>query len=367
MQFRVLACLFAMWLASFNIAPTLAVEKPISQPLKVGFIMVESVNDWGWNYAHDQGRKFLENTLKGKVQTTFAENVPESAEVERVMEKMIAQGNKLIFATSYGYLEPALRVAARHPDVIIMECGRYNSQPMKNVGTYAIRYYDPMYAVGVVAGRMTKKNEMGYVGGHPVPPLILNLNTFTLGAQSVNPKVKVYVVWTNSWHDPPTEAEAAKSLIDKGVDVLAAQMDSTLTVVQTAEKNHLYSIGHHADVHHVAPKGWLTCPCWNWGPLYVQITKSVIDHTWKAGNQRFDIKDGGVKLASFGSAVPKLVRQEANDIMQRIADGKLIIFKGPMKDREGNIRIPAGKIADDSYLEKIDWLVPGVEGALPKK
>jgi basic membrane protein A len=338
-----------------------------NQPLKVGFIMVESVADYGWNYAHNQGRLYLESHMPGQVKTTFAENVPESSEVERVMEKMIAQGNKLIFATSYGYLEPALRVAARHPDVIIMECGRFNSQPIKNIGTYATTYYDPMYAVGIVAGRMTKKNEIGYVGGHPVPPLILNLNAFTLGAQSVNPKVKVHVVWTNSWHDPPTEAEAAKGLIDSGVDIIVGHMDSAITVVQTAERNHLYSIGQHADAHHLAPKGWLTGPCWDWGPIYVQITKSVIDHTWKPVNQRYGAKDGSAKLASFGPAVPKAVQQEATALLQKIAEGKFVVFKGPLKDRNGKLQIPAGKIADYSYLEKIDWVVPGIEGSIPQK
>jgi basic membrane protein A len=338
-----------------------------NQTLKVGFIMVESVADCGWNYAHNQGRLYLESHMPGQVKTTFAENVPESSEVERVMEKMIDQGNKLIFATSYGYLEPALRVAARHPDVVIMECGRFNSQPIKNVGTYAITYYDPMYAVGIVAGRMTKKNEIGYVGGHPVPPLILNLNAFTLGAQSVNPKVKVHVVWTNSWHDPPTEAEAAKGLIDNGVDTIVGHMDSAITVVQTAEKNHLYSIGQHADAHRLAPKGWLTGPCWDWGPIYVRISKSVIDHTWKTGNQRYGAKDGAAKLASFGPAVPKAVQQEAAALLEKTAKGKFVIFKGPMKDRDGNMRIPPGKVADNSFLENLDWVVPGIEGSIPKK
>jgi len=182
------------------------------KPLKVGFILVGSHLDYGWNYAHDQGRLYLEKHMSGQVQTTLVENVPESADVERVMEKMIAQGNKVIFATSYGYLEPALRVAGRHPEIIIMHAGRSNQHPMKNVGTYFATQHDPNYAAGIVAGRMTKKNEIGYVGAHPVPPLLVSLNAFTLGAHSVNAKVKVHMVWTNTWHDPVLEAETAKSL-----------------------------------------------------------------------------------------------------------------------------------------------------------
>ena len=320
----------------------------VQKPLKVGFIMVESVHDWGWNWAHDQGRQYMEKELHEQVQTTFAENIPETAEVERVMEKMIAQGTKLIYATSYGYLESALRVAARHPNVIIMHCGRLNPHPMPNVGTYVDSYHDPVYAAGIVAGRMTKKNEIGYVTSHPVPVVIRILNAFTLGARSVNPKVKVHVVWTNSWSDPPLEAEAAKGLIDNGVDVLVDHSDSCITGVKAAEKNHIYSVAYHADVHHLAPTGWLTGARWDWGPFYVKTTKSVIDHTWKPGDRILRVKDGVDKLSSFGPVVPPAVRGEATKCLQNIADGNFVIFKGPLKDRDGNLQLPAGQVADDS-------------------
>lgn len=340
-----------------------------AKPLKVGFIMVESVSDWGWNWAHNQGRLYLESKLGTQVQTTMAENVPESAEVERVMEKMIAQGVKLIFATSYGYLEPAWRVAARHPDVIIMHCGRVNPHPMKNIGSYGIcfgNYVNPDYVAGLVAGRMTKSNEIGYVGGHPVPALLLTLNAFTLGVRSVNPKAKVHVVWTNSWHDPPTEAEAAKGLIDKGVDVLSARVDSTLTIVETAEKNHIYSVAPYADLRQFAPKGWLTGNRLEWGPLYVRVTKSVLDHTWQSGDEKCNLNNEYGKLSSFGPAVPNEVQQEATVLLKEIEQGKFAVFKGPMKDRDGKERIPAGKIVNKDFLGGMNWAVCGVEGAIPK-
>jgi basic membrane protein A len=286
------------------------------------------------------------------------------------MEKMISQGNKLIFATSYGYLEPALRVATRHPDVIIMHCGRPNPQHMKNVGSYGLSFmnhYNPMYVAGMVAGRMTKKNEIGYVAAHPVPPLLLALNAFTLGARSVNPKTKVHVVWTNSWSDPPTEAEAANGLIDRGVDVLAAHLDSTVTVVQTAEKNHLYAVGYHADLHRLAPKGWLTGEYWDWGPLYVSIAQSVLNHTWVAGDDSHGAQCPYGKLSTLGQAVPKDVQQKALSLFHDLDSGKMIVFKGPLTDREGKVRIPAGQVADNKFAGSIDWLVPGVEGSLTKK
>ncbi len=345
----------------------LASTRVNNYPLKVGFIMVESVHDWGWNWAHEQGRQYMEKQLHGQVQTSVAENVPETAEAERVMEKMIAQGIKLIYATSYGYLEPALRVAARHPDVIIMYCGRLNPHPMPNVGTYVDSYHDPVYCAGIVAGRITKKNEIGYITSHPVPVVIRMLDAFTLGARSVNPKVKVHVVWTNSWNDPAMEAEAAKGLIDSGVDILVNHSDSSITAVQVAEKNHIYSVGFHADIQHLAPTGWLTGPRWEWGPFYVKTTKSVIDHTWKPGDRLLTLRDGVDKLSSFGPAVPLAVRKEALDSLEKIRQGKVTVFKGPMKDREGKIVIPEGKVADNAFLEQINWLVPGVFGNLPKK
>ncbi len=176
------------------------------EALKVGFIMVGPVSDLGWNYLHNQGRIYLESAMHGKVKTSLAENIPESGEVERVMERMIAQGIKLIFSTSYGYLEPALRIAARHPEIVIMQSQRYSPPSVSNVGTYFGRQYEPMYAAGVVAARMSKTSKLGYIGGHPVPPVILGVDAFTLGARSIKPEVKVQVLWTNSWYDPATEA-----------------------------------------------------------------------------------------------------------------------------------------------------------------
>lgn len=334
--------------------------------LKIGFLMVGPVNDSGYNWAHNQGRLYLESKLSGRVQTTFAEKVPENSEAERVMEKLVAAGNRVIFLTSYGYLEPGLRVAKRHPDVIFMQAGRPNKDFQKNVGTYMVNFSDLMYAAGVVAGRVTKKNEIGYELGHPVPILIREVNSFTLGARSVNPKVRVHVVFTNSWADAPTEAEAAKSLIDRGADVIVSHFDSSMSALQAAEKSGAFSIGCHADLHK-SSKGWLTGQCWDWGPLYVKIVNSILDNSWQPGNNRYEVKEGYVKLCPFGSVVPKTVQQEATNALEQIKRGKLVVFQGPLKDRDGKERVAQGEHLNDAGLESMNWFVTGVEGALPKK
>ena len=335
--------------------------------LKVGFIMVGPVSDHGWNYMHDQGRKYLEKSLKGKVETTYVENVPESAEVERVMEKMISQGNRLIFATSYGYLEPAVRVAARHPEVIVMHCQRCTPKSAKNVGTYFANQFAAMYVAGVVAGHMTKTGKLGYVGGHPIPQILACVNAFELGARKANPKVRVKVVWTGSWLDPATEAEATKGLIEAGADVIGSQLDSSITVVKTAEKNGAYSIGTQSDLSKDAPKGWLTGEIWNWGPLYVKIAQSVINHTWKPGDQMYELKDGYSDVAPYGAAVPSPVRVEGDRVKQEMKEGKLIVFKGPIKDRDGKIRVKSGDVLDSKRVDSVDWVVEGVDGSLSSK
>lgn len=333
--------------------------------MKVGFVTVGPVSDWGYNYAHNQARIFMEGAASKEVQTTIVENIPESAEVERVMERMIADGTKLIFPTSYGYLEPALRVAERHPDVIFMHCGGYKNAP--NLGTYFAYIHEPMYIAGMVAGRMTKTNKMGFVAAHPIPQVLRNINAFTLGARSVNPKATVHVVWTNNWYDPATEAEAANSLIDLGSDVLTMHQDSPLTVVQTAERRGVYSVGYHADLHQFAPKGWLTGAMWDWGQLYLDIARSVKDGKWKSSQYRAGMEGGAVKVSPFGPAVPFDVQKEALDLKDKVEKGTFVVFQGPVKDRDGKERLAAGQKPDFDWMEKMDWFVAGVEGTIPKK
>ncbi len=344
--------------------PTSA-AKPADGKLKVGFVTVGPASDWGYNYAHNQGRLYLEARMANEATTSIVENIPESAELERVLEKMIADGTKLIFPTSYGYLDPALRVAARHPDVIFAHCGGFKSA--SNLMTYFSYIHEPMYLSGMAAGRMTKTNKLGFVAAHPIPQVLRNINAFTLGARSVNPKATVNVVWTNNWYDPPTEAEAAKGLIKLGADVLTMHQDSPLTVVQTAESAGVFSVGYHADLHQFAPKGWLTGAMWDWGELYVRIAQSVKDGTWKTEQYRAGMDGGAVKIAPFGPAVPAEVQKEIRAMEEKIVKREFVPFQGPVKDRDGKERLARGQQPDFEWMEKMDWFVEGVVGTITKK
>lgn len=332
--------------------------------MKVGFLFVGPVSDYGWNYAQNEGRLFIEKNLSGKVETAFAENVPESAEAERVMERMIAQGCKLIFATSYGYLEPVLRVAARHRDVKFMQLSRFDQRD--NLGTYFYLHYQGSYLTGIVAGRMTKVNKIGFVAAHPVPPLLQSINAFTLGVKSVNPKAKVQVVWTNKWVDPAVEAEAAKGLMDTGIDVLAFDQSAPTTIVKTAESHKTYVVGCYTDDRAFAPKCWLTGVSFNWGPFYAKTASSVLDGSWKNGIRICDMSGQDVKLSSFGPAVPEAVRKEVLAAKQKIESGSVIVFSGPLKDREGKERLASGIKPDIKWVAGMNFFVAGVEGSLPK-
>lgn len=333
------------------------------QAMKIGVVTVGPVSDGGYNFAHNQGQEYLKAHLPG-VQTTVVENIPESAEVERVMEKLIAKGNKLIFSTSYGYLEPAQRVAERHPEVTFIQSGR--KAKTDNLSSFFAYQYEPFYIVGTVAGKMTKTNKIGLVCAHPVPILLQMINAFTLGARSVNPKVTVKVVWTNKWSDPATEAEASKGLIDMGVDVLGCIVDSPITVTQTGESNKVMVVGSQADLREYAPVQWLTGSRWNWGPLYLRIGQDVKNGSWKSAAYWYRMKDDAVDLSSFGKLVPEQTKNDALDLKERIKSGDFVIFKGPIKDRQGKVQLPAGEEATEEWLTEMNFFVPGVEGTLPK-
>lgn len=360
--------LFYLLLGFFFIAGSqyCLAKETSGKPLKIGFIMVGPASDYGYNYAHNLGRLYLQKHL-ANVETTLVEKVPESSEVERVMEKMIAQGMSLIFLNSYGYLEPAervaKRVAKRHPKVIIMQAWRPSK--LGNIGTYAASQYEPLYAAGIVAGRMTKTNIIGMVCPQPVPDLLQNVNSLALGARSVNPQVRVKVIWTNSWSDPSMEAEAAKGLIESGADVIASLMDNPLAVAKTVEKSSGMLIGTQADYQSLVPNKWLTGSRWNWDHVYYDIAKSVQDGTWKKDCLWLGMKDGAVELCSFGKSVPASVRKEAGLVADQIKQAKKVVFRGPLKDRDGKERLNAGQIADTKCLTEMNWYVDGIEGTLP--
>ena len=327
--------------------------------MKVGFVYVSPIGDAGWSYAHDQGRLMVE-AMNG-VTTSYVEAVPEGPDSERVMLNMARKGYDVIFATSFGYMDPMLKVAKQFPKAVFEHCSGFKLGP--NMGNYFGRMYQARYLSGMVAGAMTKANILGYVAAFPIPEVIRGINAFTLGAQAVNPKVQVRVVWTKTWYDPATEKEAAKSLLDVGADVIAQHQDSP-GPQEAAQEKGVYSVGYNTDMSAFAPKAHLTAPVWNWGPLYKQIVDQARKGTWKSKAKWDGMKEGIVDLAPFGAMVPESVRKKVLAKKQAILDGSTDVFVGPVKDQKGNVRIPAGKAASDGEMLGMKYFVQGVVGTL---
>ncbi len=334
-------------------------EEPATPETKVGFIYVGPRTDYGYNYAMDQGRLALEKSMG--VKTVFFENIPENAEVERVMERMIADGIKIIFPTSYGYLDPALNVAAKYPDVQFFHGGGFKLAP--NLGTFFADIDEVEYLAGMAAGASTKTGKLGFIAAHPIPQTLRNINAFTLGAQSVNPKATMTIVWTGSWSDPTKEAEAANTLADQGIDVLTMHVDGPITIAQTAEKRGIMVSGYHADASQFAPKGWLTGASWNWAPIMEKIVKSVLDSTWTSGHLRGKLSDGYVQLASFGPAVPEDVKVKIDSVKKAFQTGTKL-WTGPILDQDGKSILAAGDTLTMEKVESMSFLVNGVTGKL---
>jgi basic membrane lipoprotein Med (substrate-binding protein (PBP1-ABC) superfamily) len=334
-----------------------------AKKVKVGFLYVGPVDDYGYNYAAEQGRQYMQKALGDKVETVFAENVPEDANAERVMEQMIKDGATLIFPTSYGHYGPAVNVSKKHPDVTFLHQG--GLEPSEHVSSYFGEIWQMVYATGVAAGKMTKTNKLGYIVAFPIPQTLLNINAFELGAKSVNPSATTTVVFTANWCDPAKNSEAANSLVDQGIDVLTQHQDCPKPVIEVAEKRGVMSVGYHADASSVAPKGWITAAIWNWGPLYTKMTQAVLDGSWKTQLVRYGVKDDVVTLAAFGSSVPKDVQDQVLKVKADIIAGTLKPFKGPIKDQTGAVKID-GDQPDTVTLEKTDYLVEGVVGTIPK-
>jgi basic membrane protein A len=332
------------------------------ESLKVGFVYVGPVGDYGWSYAHDQGRQFLEKTLPG-VKTTYVESVPEGADAERVLTQLARTGHKIIFTTSYGYMDATLTVAEQFPGVIFLHCSGHKRRA--NVGTYFGRMYQASYLSGLVAGSMTQKKLVGYVAPIPIPEVIRITNAFVLGVHAVKPDVKMHVVWTNAWYDPATESEAANGLLDLGAVVIATQSDSPAPV-QTAQRRGAFGIGYNSDASKFAPEKHLVSALWHWGPYYVEVVKQVRAGSWKSADDWWPISTGIAALSPYGPAVPETVKTLVAQRQQEINAGRTDVFWGPIKDQSGQVRIAAGEKASDDALLSMDWFVEGVVGTVPK-
>jgi simple sugar transport system substrate-binding protein len=342
----------------------LAASAAAQEPLKIGFVYVSPVGDAGWTYQHDQGRKEMEKALGAKVQTKFVENVPEGADAERVIRELAASGNKLIFTTSFGYMNPTIKVAPQFAIVAFEHATGYKTA--KNVGIYNARFYEGRYLNGIIAGKMTKSNVAGYVAAFPIPEVVQGINAFAQGMRSVNPNAEVKVIWVNSWFDPGREREAANTLMSQGADVLTHHTDST-AVVQAAEEKGKYAFGYHSDMSKYGPKAQLSATTHQWGAYYTKVANDVLAGTWKPGSVWGGLKEGMIKIAPINPAVPKAVADQVAQAEKDIVAGKLHPFQGPLKDNTGKERVAAGKSMTDDEMQKMDFYVAGVQGSLPKK
>jgi basic membrane protein A and related proteins len=332
------------------------------EPTKVAFVYIWTAGDAGWTYAHDLGRKEVEAAYGDKVKATIVEKVPEGADAERVIRDLATQGNKIIFATSFGYMEPMLKVAAEFPDVKFEHATGYKSAP--NMGIYDSKFYEVAYLAGVVAGKMTKTDTIGFVGSFPIPEVLRNINAYTLGAQSSNPKVKTKVVWVSTWSDPPKEGDAAQSLINAGADVLLQNTDST-AVLQTAEKNGKYAFGWDSDMSAFATKAHLGSAVANWGGYYKQAVKSVMDGSWKTDRTVWGVKEGMNDFIKVADGVPAETKAKVEEIKAGMKAGTFEVFTGPVVDNAGKERLAKDQKADQGFKDKVDFYVKGVDGKIP--
>jgi basic membrane protein A and related proteins len=339
---------------------TTAAQKAV--PLKIAFAYVGPVGDAGWSYAHDMGRKAVEAELGTQVVTTFVENVPESADAERVLRDMVQQGNKLIFGTTFGYMEPIRKVAAEAPEVKFEHATGYKLA--NNVRTYDARTYEGAFLAGTIAGKLTETGTLGVVASLPIPEVIRNIDSFALGALRQNPKVKVKVVWVDKWFDPPKETEAAQALLNQGADVLFQNTDSS-AVLQTAEKAGKHAFGWDSDMSKLGPNAHLASAVIHWGPYYIKATKDVLAGTWSKGESWWGVKEGAVDLVSISPKVPSETLAEIKKLKAGLSDGSFHPWTGPISNQAGQEVLAANVRADDAFLRKIDFYVQGVEGQVP--
>jgi simple sugar transport system substrate-binding protein len=334
-----------------------------AEPLKVAFAYVGPVGDGGWTFAHDNARKAVEKEFGDKVVTSFVEKVPESADAERVFRDLAGQGNKLIFGTTFGYMEPMLKLAPEFKDVKFEHATGYKQAD--NMRTYDSRTYEGAYMAGVIAGKMTKTNTLGVVGSIPIPEVIRNINSFTLGAQSSNPKIKTKVVWVNEWFNPGKETEAATTLINGGADVLMQNTDSS-AVLQTAEKLGKRAFGWDSDMTAYGPKAHLGSAVINWAPYYIKATGEALAGTWKGGSAAWwGVKEGAIDMVSVAADVPAETKAKVDEVKAGLKAGTFAIWKGPIMGNDGKEVLAKDAVADDKFMGGINFYVKGVEGKVP--
>ena len=331
-------------------------------PLKVGFIYVGPVGDFGWSYQHDQGRQAIEAEFGDAVETSFVESVPEGADAERVLRQMAQSGHDLIFATSFGFMNSIVNVAEQFPDVRFEHATGY--QRADNLATYSARFYEGRHVIGLIAGRMTESNVVGYIAAYPIPEVVRGINAAFLAARSVNPEVVFRVVWANTWFDPALEADAAQTLIEQGADVIMQHTDSTAAMT-IAEERGIIAFGQASDMASSGPTAQMTAIIDNWAPYYINRAGAVLDGTWKSEDTWGGLDSGMVQMAPYSDRLPEEVRAEAQAAAEAIATGELHPFTGPINKQDGSAWLAEGETADDETLLGMNFYVEGIEGVIP--
>jgi basic membrane protein A len=332
-----------------------------ADPFKAGFVYVGPVEDFGWTHQHDVGRKAVEAALGDKVKTTYVESVKEGPDSERVIRELAASGHGIVFTTSFGFMNPTLKVAKEFPDVKFEHATGYKRAD--NVSTYNIRFYEGRYIQGVIAAKLSKSGIVGYIGSVPIPEVVMGMNSFMQGLRSVRQDAKIKIVWINGWYDPGKESDAAKAMIDQGADIIAQHTDSTAPL-QTAEQRGVLGFGQASDMIQSAPKAQLTSSVDYWNDYYVAQVKAAMEGSWKSQDVWGGLAAGMLRMAPYTN-MPDDVAAAAKAAEEGIKSGEIVIFKGPIKNQAGELKVQQGEVLGDADIAKMNWLAEGVEGKLP--
>ncbi|HET6518396.1 MAG TPA: BMP family ABC transporter substrate-binding protein [Geminicoccaceae bacterium] len=330
-------------------------------PVKAGFIYVGPVGDHGWTYRHDVGRRAVEEALGDGVTTTFVESVSEGPDAERVIRQLATTGHDIVFTTSFGFMNATVRVARQFPDVKFEHATGYQRGP--NLATYNARFYEGRAVIGTIAGHKSESGIVGYIGSFPIPEVVMGINAFMLAAQKVRPDIQIRIVWVNSWYDPGKEADAAKTLIDQGADIISQHTDSPAPL-QVAEERGVWGFGQASDMSRFAPNAQLTAIVDNWDPYYIERVQAVIDGTWEPVDIWHGLKEGMVEISPYGPAVTPEMAEAADKVKDAIIAGELHPFQGPIRNQAGEQVVAEGETLGDEQLLRMDWYVQGIQGRL---
>lgn len=359
---KAVALVAALGLAACSDNEQASAPEGSADRVKAGFIYVGPVSDGGWSYEHNQGRLAVEAAFGDKVETTFVENVAEGPDAERVLSQMANDGADIIFTTSFGFMNPTIKVAEQFPNVKFEHATGFKRAD--NVATYSSRFYEGRHVLGLIAGKMTKTNTIGYIASFPIPEVVRGINAAYLSAKSVNPNVQFKVIWVSTWFDPGKEADAAKALIDQGADILMQHTDSP-AAMQIAEQRGIFAFGQASDMASYGPNAQLTSIIDDWAPYYIERVGAVLDGSWSSTDTWGGFNTGMVALAPYGAAVPEEVKALAEEARLAIAEGRIHPFTGPINKQDGSVWLAAGETADDGTLLGMDFYVEGIEGTLP--